>query len=115
MIKTALDKAKDEGYKTVSDRIIGWAARSNFRYVRDRTAGNPVYARIDWGRWIADCECGGAEMVDPGEPLFFCCACGNSTTSGRARKVVFPNNRIEVENKTMEQPDGGHQSWNRGE
>jgi hypothetical protein len=111
----AKDKAKKEGFSSVLERITVLSKRYGHKYVSDRTAGNPVYARIDWGRWIADCECGGAEMVDPDEALFFCLSCGNKGTSGRARVVEFPDNRDEIETKTMLHPSGEWQNWNRGE
>lgn len=52
-----------------------------------------IAAQIDGLRWICKCECGGAEVVDPGEPLFFCLSCLNKeTANGRLRNVVFPKN-----------------------
>ncbi len=98
---TAKDLAKREGCRSVEGRIEKLALRFNRKYVNDRLAGNPVYARIDFGRWIADCECGGAEYVDPDEPIFFCLSCGNSATSGRARQVVFPEDRDKIEKEVM--------------
>lgn len=115
MVKTAKDKANEEKYKSVRERIIGWASRSGYKFVEDRVAGNPVHARIDYGRWIADCECGGAEMVDPVEPIFFCCACGNRVTSGRARKVIFPKDRTKIEDGIMKNNDPAWQNWKDGE
>ncbi len=115
MVKTAKDMATQEKFKSVKDRVISWANKSGHKFVGDRTAGNPVSARIDYGRWIADCECGGAEYVDPEEPIFFCMACGNKITSGRARKVVFPKNRVEVEIKTMANIEPAWQCWKEGE
>jgi hypothetical protein len=115
MVKTAKDKATEEKFKSVAERITVLAVRYNHKYVNDRPSGNPVYARIDYARWIADCECGGAEYVDPEEPIFFCMACGNKATSGRARKVEFPKDRVNIENETMNKPEGGWQSWERGE
>jgi hypothetical protein len=115
MVKTAKDKAIEEKFKSVTERIMVLATRYNHNYVNDRVAGIPVYARIDYGRWIADCECGGAEYVDPETPLFFCMSCGNKGTSGRARKVEFPKDRIKIEIETMKQPEGGWQSWRKGE
>lgn len=112
-VKTAKDKAIEEKFKSVSERIAVLSVKYNHKYISDRTAGIPVYARIDWGRWIADCECGGAEYVDPETPLFFCMSCGNHGTSGRARKVMFPKNREAIEIETMKHPVGGHQSWER--
>jgi len=57
MVKTAKDKATEEKFKSVAERITVLAVRYNHKYINDRPAGNPVYARIDYGRWIADCEC----------------------------------------------------------
>ncbi len=129
---TAKDLADREGYLSVRERIDKLATRFNRKLVLDRVAGNPVYARIDFGRWIADCECGGAEYVDPDEPLFFCLSCGNLSTSGRAREVIFPDNRPEIEKAVMNRkvkpgagdkieqqfnavPIGQPRSWSRGE
>ncbi len=50
-----------------------------------------VKARVDFGRWLADCECGGAEYVDPEVPVFFCNSCGNVEFNGDVRPVEFPN------------------------
>ncbi len=44
-------------------------------------------------RWVAMCECGGAEVVDPNEPVFFCCSCGNAKVGGLWRPVNFPQER----------------------
>jgi len=98
---TALDYAKREGARSVEERIRRIAIRYGRRYVDDRVAGNPVHARIDYGRWIADCECGGAEAVDPSTPIFFCASCGNQKNNGRARPVLFPSDWKGVETKVM--------------
>lgn len=98
---TAKDLANREGCGSVGERIQKLATRFNRKFVSDRTAGNPVHARIDFGRWIADCECGGAEYVDPDEPIFFCLSCGNAATSGRAREVIFPDDRNKIEKEVM--------------
>jgi len=98
---TAKDLAKREGVGSVSERIRKLAERHGHTYHPDRPAGKPVRARINRGRWIADCECGGAEYVDPDEPLFFCMSCGNAVTSGRAREVIFPENRKDIEAEVM--------------
>lgn len=64
-----------------------------------------VKARIDFGRWIADCpDCGGAEYVDPEEKIFFCLSCGNEVLDGEARQVIFPENREEIEALVLERP-----------
>lgn len=72
--------------------------------------GRDVQARIDASRWICDCECGGAESVNPDDPFFYCLSCGNKQTGGLLRRVIFPDNRIEIENAMLQrkiiQPEG---------
>lgn len=92
-----------------------------------------VRARVDHGRWIADCECGGAEYVDPDEPFFYCMSCGNHAVGGTGRPVIFPQGKllIEIETAVLERgvedgddpakvfearaKDGIARSWNPGE
>lgn len=38
--------------------------------------GERVYARINHGRWVADCVCGSAQIVTPADPRFACPECG---------------------------------------
>jgi len=64
----------------------------------------PVIARIDYGRWLADCECGGAELVSFKDPFFFCLSCGNFSCGGRARKVEFPRIRAAIESELLRRP-----------
>ena len=100
---TALDYAKREKHKNTRARIKHLATRWGWKLVEE-TAGKPVQARIDFGRWIADCECGGAEAVDPKDPVFFCVSCGNSRNSGRLREVIFPDDIKAVEAEVMSLP-----------
>lgn len=62
-----------------------------------QTAGAPVIARVNLGRWIADCACGGAELVDHADPVFMCFSCGNATTGGQYRPVRFPSDIRQIE------------------
>ncbi len=101
---TAKDLADREGYGSVAERIEKLAIRYKHSFANDRLAGKPVIARIDFGRWLADCECGGAEYVDPDEPIFFCISCGNAAVSGRARQVIFPEDRKAIEDEVMARP-----------
>lgn len=72
----------------------------------ETTTGDPVYARIWQGQWIADCPCNGAEFVAPDEPVFFCFGCGNRANNGRLRPVIFPpeNERLEIERLVLDRP-----------
>lgn len=56
----------------------------------------PVYAFVDQGRWIAKCECGGAEIVW-NEGLFMCQSCWNSAHKHNFRSVVWPKQRTSIE------------------
>lgn len=67
-------------------------------------AGEPVRARIWQGQWIADCECNGAEFVEPTEPIFFCWGCLNRLNGGHVRPVLFPPNREEIEQLVLARP-----------
>ena len=72
--------------------------------------GAPILARIEHGRWIADCECRGAEFVDPEWPVFVCCSCGAGP-----RPVAFPGDRHQIESELMKRPVRPNRNWNPGE
>ena len=88
---------------TTRDRIKALAYKHGHK-LDEAFAGVPVKARIDFGRWIAECECGGAEAVDPKDAVFFCVSCGNAKTSGKLRKVIFPDDYKAVEKEDMARP-----------
>ena len=59
-----------------------------------------IKARINHGRWIADCPldrelqpCGGSECVTADDKIFLCLSCGNEEVSGDFLKVRFPAKR----------------------
>jgi hypothetical protein len=57
-----------------------------------KPAVNPsVKGWVANNRWIARCECGGQETIDPEDPRFYCWACFNFLTGGRTRKVDCGN------------------------
>ena len=71
----------------------------------DTPVGAPVFARIEQGQWIADCDvCSGAEFVDPEEPIFFCFGCGNRYNDHAPRPVIFPEQREEIEQLILQRP-----------
>lgn len=69
--------------------------------------GTTVKARINHGRWIADCPCNGAELVAPGQPM----VCGSC---GATHKVTFPKNRTAIE-EALDRREIRHQNWQPGE
>jgi hypothetical protein len=80
----------------------------------DNTAP-PVLARINHNLWIADCECAGAEAVDPGQPEqgFFCFSCYNIIHGGLPRRVVYPKDavRAKLEQRLLLRPDVLTRNW----
>lgn len=94
-IFTATDRARELGftdYFALLESIIK-------HEIPREIDGEPVYARVDFGRWIADCECGGAVYVDPEKDGFFCGNCKNN--GGKLRPVVFPENAKEIEDELL--------------
>ena len=68
--------------------------------ISEVTTGPMLKARIDHGRWLADCPyCRGAELVTLDDPVFLCLSCGNVVCMSQFLPVQFPNeqrrNRIE--------------------
>ena len=108
----AKDVMREEGDKDMLSRIrrqnSDRVGRGRARYLinEEIDEGRPVKARIDFGRWIADCECGGAEYITPEEPIFFCQSCGNLASDGKLRPVDFPpeEERKEIERLLLERP-----------
>lgn len=74
----------------------------------------PIAARIDAGRWLADCPvgCGGAEMVSAADPVFLCISCGSDD---KWWPVVFPGNRTVIEAEIIKRSDVNGWAWTPGE
>lgn len=64
-------------------------------------------ARIEHGRWLADCPtCGGALIVDSKIPLFICHECGSPENLGKWYMLAFPKNKAKIEAALLKRP--GH-------
>ncbi len=74
-----------------------------------------VRAEVNHNRWIAKCECGGAEVVDPMYRVFYCLSCFNDAHKGRTRKVRFPRNYDKIENALEVRPNPYNRCWLVGE
>lgn len=97
------DKAKEKGFATYRDLMIALGEQSGKKWSGNFSKSSPVYARVDFGRWIADCECGGASYVTIFDiNFFFCATCGNQSSNGDARAVIFPPNINEIENELLQ-------------
>ncbi|MFF4848009.1 hypothetical protein [Streptomyces sp. NPDC001194] len=78
-----------------AERVWRWYEHTTQRRVvppAGMLIGATVQARINHGRWVADCLCGSAQVVTPGDPRFACPECG----WGWAR-IVFPERVAEAE------------------
>ena len=107
-IITALDYAKINNCKTVKGYLEKTCQKMGKRLdtpINGKPTGKPVYAELNFGRWIARCQnCKGAEDVEPNEPIFYCFSCGNYVNSGKPRRVIFPKDREEIEKEIMKRP-----------
>jgi hypothetical protein len=84
-----------------------------------QTADGPALAaEINHGRWIVRCPaCGGAEMVDPSDPRFFCLSCHNEAHGGKWLPVKLPSasHRSKLEAELLKRPRSPNRNWLPGE
>lgn len=130
-IYTATDRAQELGFDSLL-AYLDFVTKSTISREFDET--EPVYARIEKQRWIADCKdgtCRGCNYVDPEDNWFFCGSCLNFSVGGKLRRVVFPENYKEIEEELLKREvtlppgafgtqgariaDGLPRSWNPGE
>lgn len=78
-------------------------------------SGDPVIAMVNHNRWIAQCECGGAEVVDPDLPNFYCFSCFNVFNEGYARTVDFPHYHAAIDKVLSLRDDPFTKNWIPGE
>lgn len=76
----------------------------NIKEIDQPGRGEPVRAYIHQGQWLAECECGGHEFVDPQDPVFFCWKCVNRLNGGYLRPVQVPAEWREIEALILERP-----------
>ncbi|WP_406000682.1 hypothetical protein [Streptomyces sp. NBC_00829] len=83
----------------VAERAFAWLElMQQRRIVRPEgvVLGEQYYARINHGRWIADCLCGSALVVSPDDPRYACPECGYGWI-----KLVFPDDVDAVEDELL--------------
>lgn len=99
---TARDVARCRGLTDVRGLILMLMEKSidaglfQARWDGEHVGGAPITAYVDFGRWLARCECGQCNYVDPDEAVMYCARCGNRN-SGLARPVLFPSDRTKIE------------------
>jgi hypothetical protein len=96
--------------KRPAERVISWYEHKQQRRLPRPAAvllGEARYARIDAGRWVADCPCGSAQVVSPDDPRMFCVEC---LTGWHA--VTFPADPAAAELAVAELPAHRRFWWN---
>lgn len=101
-IFTGLDRAKELGFTSYRDYLTALGIKYNHRW-NGKANDKTVTARVDFGRWLADCQCGAAQYVEPEQP-FYCAECGMAWNDNLACQVIFPGIKQEVEEELMERP-----------
>lgn len=81
-----------------------------FQAPKDKAS--PIIPWIQHNRWVGTCECGGQEVVDPDDPLFFCWGCNNSSNDGRPRPVLFGEREFDAETIMVRRPPE-NRIWDR--
>ena len=96
------------------DFMVGIFRRMHPGRVVEAVSDVAVPARIDGGRWLADCPlaCGGAEMVSAADPVFLCVSCGSDDMWW---PVAFPSDRADIEAELVKRTDTHAWAWNPGE
>lgn len=98
-IYTAQDKAIEKGFPSYRQLLTNIAVEKKWKLTNKINKAS-VFARVDFGRWLANCTCegcNGVNYVDPADPVFFCFSCQNNDVNGDFKSVTFPKNREEVE------------------
>lgn len=100
----ANDRAKELGFPDHRAMFVSFAQRNRKRWT-GKIAQREVFAYVAEGRWLADCAaCREPAYVTPSDPIHFCAVCGNAYLSSHAARVVFPENRAEIEAALLERP-----------
>lgn len=91
-----------------AELVIRWYEQHIGRRLPAPSEGLPIgprYARIDAGRWLAECECGSAQVISPVDPRYYCVICYTGWVP-----LVVPED-IDAVEATVSQLPTGEQWW----
>lgn len=71
-----------------------------------------IVARVDMGRWIADCDCGAGVALHREWTAAYCFACGAVHPQA---SILWPVDQDEIELTLAERPHRRNQFWSPGE
>lgn len=91
------DRAAERGFANGS-AYMRWMAGKRRMKIAKGADGVAVQARVNHGRWIADCPyCAGAELVSRKGREFYCLSCGMKENGGKPLPVTFPPDLAEID------------------
>jgi len=96
----------------VAERILRWYWPPTVPFVMPEGFHKAqTYARVNHGRWVADCPfCSSAVVADPEDPRFFCVHCLNNGT-GKWVRVVWPEDFAAIEAELALRARTTHRNW----
>jgi hypothetical protein len=96
-------------------RCREWALRQALPYDAKVAPKVTATARVNHGRWLADCPfgCGGSMDVSPGL-TYWCGTCGNLPVGGQCVKVDWPKDLEQIEDVLILRPDKATRNWEPG-
>lgn len=126
------DRAKELNFPDYRAMFVSFAQRNGKRWNGKIDNLQTVSAFVADGRWLVTCPiCTEPAYATPADPIHFCAMCGNEYIKGNVARVVFPENREQVEaallkrkahapagiQKTVALPDDGQQrrEWHPGD
>ena len=115
-IQTREDIFGDLSIATIAAKHIG--TRGECDMPNGTSDAAVAIARVNDGRWIADCPwCSGAERVSFEMPAFFCCGCRNAAVGCAVISVKLPTVRTReaVERHLVGNRPPGARHWVPGE
>jgi len=112
MIETALETLAHQRFSTEAEYLL-WAAQCVAKLqemgvvrIGVHDIATPVLARIDFSRWLIDCECGAGVATHPDWTRARCGACGATYLD-----IRYPPNRLEIESILLERPQTTTRFW----
>lgn len=100
-------------HKAMSRKRVknGMTPLPNIPPIIEKDGADPIIARINHSRWIADCPfCNGAEFVPIDNPKFMCQSCWNDG-SLEYIAIEMPNNRKAIETALNKRPRIETRNW----
>ena len=80
----------------------------------DQVSKEVRQVRVNHGRWVVDCPCGGAQLACRTDRRMFCVDCLHTANGGQWVTVAWPDDVEQIE-ALLESRPVGLQNWDPGE